>query len=135
MLKVAIVGFGTVGQAVARLLIGDKHKGLQLTHIANRNVGRKKVDWIPSSVVWTDEMSPIIGSDVDVVVELIGGIDAASEWIRESLMNGKSVVTANKQVIADVGPELIALAAGNDRNILFEAAVACLLYTSPSPRD
>ena len=124
MLKVAIVGFGTVGQAVARLLIGDEHKRLQLTHIANRNIDRKKVDWIPSDVVWTDEMSPIIASDVDVVVELIGGIDAAAEWIRASLMNGKSVVTANKQVIADLGPELVVLAARNRRNILFEAAVA-----------
>lgn len=124
MLKVAIVGFGTVGQAVARLLIEGDHKRLQLTHIVNRNIDRKKVDWIPPTVVWTDEMGQVMSSNADVVVELIGGIDSASEWIRESLRRGKSVVTANKQIIAERGPELIALAAKHDCHLLFEAAVA-----------
>ena len=123
-LPVALVGFGTVGRAVARILCDGSQRRLRLTHICNRNVERKRVDWVPPDVVWTDDIDVVLGSDAAVVVEVIGGLEPATAWIRRALEAGKSVVTANKQVIADSGAELEALARGRGAHLGFEAAVA-----------
>ena len=125
-LGVAIVGFGTVGRSVARIVCDAAHPSLRLTHICNRQIDRKRAetDWVPSDVVWTDDIEVVLSSDTDVVVELIGGVDPATEWIRRALQSGKSVVTANKQVIAHDGPELFAEAVAHHRCLGFEAAVA-----------
>ena len=109
-LKVAIVGFGTVGRSVAKVLSSGIHPSLQLTAICNRGVERKKVDWVPPGVQWTDSIDAVIGSDADIVVELMGGLQPAGDLIRRSLQAGKSVVTANKQLISLHGVELLALA-------------------------
>ena len=122
--KVAILGFGTVGQSVARILTKNTPPGLKLTHIYNRRIEEKKIAWVPSTVKWTDDINSVLSSDVDVVVELIGGNDPAEHWIRKALTSGKSVVTANKQVIAESGPELIELAIRHGQIISFEASVA-----------
>ncbi len=122
--RVAIAGFGTVGQAVARNLSGDIHPSLQLTHICNRQVSRKKVDWVAPTVVWTDAFDDILDGSVDVVVELIGGRSPAREWIEKALSAGVAVVTANKQVIAHDGASLGQVARQAERPLLFEAAVA-----------
>ena len=123
-LPVALVGFGTVGRAVARILCDGSQRRLRLTHICNRNVERKRVDWMPPDVVWTDDIDVVLGSDAAVVVEVIGGLEPATAWIRRALEAGKSVVTANKQVIADSGAQLEALARGRGVHLGFEAAVA-----------
>jgi len=122
--KVAILGFGTVGSSVARILAEQKHAPLRLTHIYNRNIRRKKVDWLPANVQWTEDINDIFESDADVVVEVMGGLKPAEEWIRRALNAGKSVVTANKQLIARSGPELTRLAAKMKRHIAFGASVA-----------
>ena len=124
MRTVALVGFGTVGQAVAKILCEGSYDHLRLTHICNRNVGRKKVDWIPADVIWTDDIAEVIDSDTNVMIELIGGLEPALDWIRRSLATGKSVITANKQVIAHSGGLLLNLARKNNCHLLFEAAVA-----------
>jgi homoserine dehydrogenase len=98
--RVGIAGFGTVGQSVARLLCSRKYPNLLLTHIYNRNIQAKKVDWVPGHVVWTDRVEDVLDTGVDIFVELIGGLSPAKEWIEAAIMSGKSVVTANKQVIA-----------------------------------
>ena len=121
---VGIAGFGTVGQAVARILSTDTHPGLRLTHVCNRNIARKKADWVAPDVVWTESFDDLVDSPVDVVVELIGGLSPAREWIERALMAGKSVVTANKQVIAHAGAQLMTQAGQQKRHLLFEAAVA-----------
>ena len=125
-LGVAIVGFGTVGRSVARIVCDGAHPSLRLTHICNRQIDRKRADtdWVPSDVVWTDDIEEVMSSDTDVVVELIGGVDPATDWIRRALQSGKSVVTANKQVIAHHGAQLLDVAAEHDRYLGFEAAVA-----------
>ena len=123
-LKVAIVGFGTVGRSVARVLSSGIHPSLQLTAICNRGVERKKVDWVPAHVQWTDSLDAVIGSDADIVVEVMGGLQPAGDLIRRSLQAGKSVVTANKQLISLHGVELLALARRHKRELLFEASVA-----------
>ena len=121
---VGIAGFGTVGRAVARILSSGAHPGVRLTHVCNRDVARKRVDWAGPEVVWTDSFQTLLDSPVDVVVELIGGQDPARAWIERALAAGKSVVTANKQVMAYCGPALLREAGRRGRQLLFEAAVA-----------
>jgi homoserine dehydrogenase len=123
-MRVAIAGFGTVGRSVARLLQELAPHELQLAVIINRSVDRKRVDWIDPAVRWTDDITEAFGDDVDVIVELIGGRSPAEDWIRDALRCQKSVVTANKLVIAHAGPELLEEAARLGQQLRFEAAVA-----------
>jgi homoserine dehydrogenase len=123
-LRVALVGFGTVGRSVARQLQELAPPELRLTVIVNRDIERKRVDWIDRSVRWSGEIDDALGDDVDIVVELIGGRQPAEAWITRALDAGKSVVTANKQVIAHAGPALLEQAARSRRHLRFEAAVA-----------
>ena len=122
--RVALLGFGTVGQAVARILCSGEMPQIQLTHVFNRNVDAKRVDWVPPSVRWTDSAEEILTSDADIVVELVGGLHPAYEWVRSALLAGKSVVTANKQLMAHYGTELLDLARAQGREMRFEASVA-----------
>jgi len=122
--RVALIGFGTVGRAVARILCEGSDGSLRLTHICNRNVERKKQPWVPRHVVWTDDVQSVLRSDADIVVELIGGLNPAEQIVREALQAGKSVVTANKQLIARHGPDLLELAASRGCQLEFGASVA-----------
>ncbi|MFY9646084.1 MAG: homoserine dehydrogenase [Terriglobales bacterium] len=122
--KIALLGFGTVGSSVAKILCERANTNLRLTHVLNRNVERKKVDWLPSSVKWTEKIDDVLSSDAEIVVEVMGGLDPTESWIRRILSARKSVVTANKQLIARCGPELIALAQSMDQQIHFGASVA-----------
>jgi homoserine dehydrogenase len=123
---VALVGFGTVGRAVAKILCAhrDEAGALPLTHIFNRNVERKKQPWVPGDVLWTEDLNVIFNSDADVIIELIGGLAPAEDLVRRALSAGKSVVTANKQLIARHGPDLMRLAAENGCQLEFGASVA-----------
>jgi len=123
-LRIALFGFGTVGSSVARILVESKPRGLELTHVFNRGVARKRVDWVPSSVVWTEDADAVLASDVDVIVELAGGLDPAASWVRRALEAGKSVVTANKKLIAYQGVDLERLAAAKGGHLKYGAAVA-----------
>ena len=106
--RVANAGFGTVGRSVARRLQDLSPPELRLTAILNRGIERKRVDWVDPSVRWTESIDDALADDVDVFVELIGGRSPAECWILKALQAGKSIVTANKQVIAHRGPELLA---------------------------
>jgi homoserine dehydrogenase len=123
--RIALVGFGTVGSAVARLLQARRteHR-LQLTHVCNRDIARKRVDWIARDVVWTESIEHVLASHSDVVVELMGGLRPAYDLVRRALESGKSVVTANKQLIAHCGAELQQLAKDNGQYLGFGACVA-----------
>src|ERR1700761_2912930 len=123
-MKVAILGFGTVGNSVARILCEHPPKGLELSCIFNRGIDRKRVSWIPSSVLWTDSFDEVLASQPKIVIELAGGLKPAGEWVREALAAGKSVVTANKKLIAGHGPALEELARKHGRQLLYGAAVA-----------
>src|SRR5258708_5156745 len=127
-IKVALLGFGTVGSSVARVLAASKFPGVELTHIFNRNVERKRssaaAKAVPASVIWTDSIDVILRSDVDIVVELMGGLNPVEGWIRKALAAGKSVVTANKQLIAYRGSSLAKLAAQHNVHLVHGAAVA-----------
>ena len=125
-LSIALLGFGTVGASVARIVserpeLADR---IQLTHIFNRGVARKRVDWVPSSVTWTEDFESLLKSRPDVVVEVLGGVDPARDCVRRALQQGIAVVTANKMLLAAHGPELLHLAVTHETQLRFEAAVA-----------
>jgi homoserine dehydrogenase len=128
VVKVALLGFGTVGSSVARVLGASKFPGVELTHIFNRNVERKRSSAagkaVPAAVVWTEDIDVILRSDVDIVVELMGGLNPVEGWIRKALAAGKSVVTANKQLIAYRGSSLATLAKRHNVHLVHGAAVA-----------
>ena len=123
-MKVAILGFGTVGSSVARILCEHPPQGVTLGCIFNRGIDRKRVSWVPSSVVWTEDFDQVLASNPDIVVELAGGLQPASEWVRRSLAAGKSVVTANKKMIAEQGIALEELARRHGCQLHYGAAVA-----------
>jgi homoserine dehydrogenase len=123
-LRIALFGFGTVGSSVARILLESKPEGLELTHVFNRNVARKKAAWVPAGVIWSEDADETLASNVDVIVELAGGLDPAGKWVRQAIEAGKSVVTANKKLIAYHGVELERLAAAKGGHLKYGAAVA-----------
>jgi homoserine dehydrogenase len=123
-LKIALAGFGTVGRSVAKILSQNVNSPFVLTHIFNRNIERKKVDWISPQVRWTERIEDVLGSDADIFVEVVGGLEPAGEWVSKALRAGKSVVTANKLLIADRGAELLRLARQTGRQLQFGASVA-----------
>ena len=123
-LRIALFGFGTVGSSVARILVESHPQGLELTHIYNRGVARKRADWTPEGIIWSEDADAVLASDADVIVELIGGLDPAGTWVRRALEAGKSVITANKKLIAYHGVELERLAASKGGHIKYGAAVA-----------
>ena len=125
-LKVAIAGFGTVGSSVARILTEHPPEGLRLSYIFNRDFERKRANaaWLPPTIQWTNNIDEVLSSDADILVELVGGLEPATTWIRSAVESGKSVVTANKQIIARYGPELVAQAHSRGGHVAFGASVA-----------
>jgi homoserine dehydrogenase len=129
VLRIGLLGFGTVGSSFAEVLAASEATDIRLTHIFNRGVERKRTHerakFVPADAVWTDRVEDVLESaDVDVVVELMGGLDPVEGWLRAALNSGKSVVTANKQLIAYRGAALFALAAEKRVHLLYGAAVA-----------
>jgi homoserine dehydrogenase len=126
--KVALLGFGTVGSSVATVLAAQKFPGIQLTYIFNRNVERKRTSpaakFVPKATVWTEDINAILTSDVDIIIELMGGLNPVESWLRKAITSGKSVVTANKQLIAYRGAGLARLAAQHNVHLVYNAAVA-----------
>lgn len=127
--KVALLGAGTVGTQVARLL-SEQHDllsaragaNLQLIGIAVRHLDAPR-DPVIDRALLTDDPIPLI-EQADIVIELIGGIDVPLKLVRFALGNGVSVVTGNKALLATHGPELYDLAAEKDVDLYYEAAVA-----------
>jgi homoserine dehydrogenase len=125
-LNVALLGFGTVGASVARILVERPELAgrLKLTHVFNRDVARKRAPWMPDTVMWTDDYAQVLASAPDIVVEVVGGVNPAREWVSRAIDRGSSVVTANKMLLAAHGPELLKAAATRGVELRFEAAVA-----------
>lgn len=128
VVKVALLGFGTVGSSVAKLLAERKLPGIALTHVYNRSVARKResaaAKYVPATAKWTENIDDVLKSDVDVVVELMGGLNPVEGWLRKALAAGKHVVTANKQLIAYRGVSLQKLASQNGVQLVYGSAVA-----------
>jgi homoserine dehydrogenase len=130
--RVALLGCGTVGTEVVRLLheqaddltarVGAE---LELVGIAVRRPGRDRGPLpVPAELFTTDALGLVKRDDVDVVVEVVGGIEPARTWLVEALRGGKSVVTANKALLAEDGAALHAAASEGGADLYYEAAVA-----------
>jgi homoserine dehydrogenase len=128
-MKVGLLGCGTVGAAVARMLRENaddvtRRVGAQVevARVAVRDVSRSR-DGVDPALLTTDAAAVVSDPAIDVVCELMGGSDLAGTLILEAFANGKSVVTANKELLATRGKELFDAAEAADRDLYFEAAV------------
>jgi homoserine dehydrogenase len=130
-LKVALLGCGVVGSQVIRLL--DEQDGdlaarvgapLELAGVAVRRLGRKRDVEVDPSLFTTDAEALVTRDDVDIVIEVIGGIEPARTLIVAALSKGKSVVTANKALLAEDGAALHEAARQGNGDLYFEASVA-----------
>ena len=126
--RVALLGFGTVGAAVAQLLAEQAFPGIEITYIFNRDIDRKRfspaAQTVPRSAVWTSDPDEVLASSADVIIETIGGLDPVAGWLSQAIQRGKSVVTANKQLIAYRGADLTELAELHGVHLCYNAAVA-----------
>ncbi|MGA4990972.1 homoserine dehydrogenase [Nonomuraea bangladeshensis] len=130
-LKVALLGCGVVGSQVIRLLHEQADDlaarvgaPLELAGVAVRRLGRKRDVEVDPALLTTDAEALVARDDVDIVVEVIGGIEPARGLIVSALSRGKSVVTANKALLAEDGATLHEAARAGNGDLYFEASVA-----------
>ncbi len=126
--KIGIIGFGTVGEGIYRILKSknDFHpilNQIEIVGIAVKNINKKRDIVLENKLLTNDPYELIDDHNVDVIVEVMGGTDLAKDIIINSLKAGKSVVTANKAVIARYGSEIYTTAAKYGSYVLTEAAV------------
>jgi homoserine dehydrogenase len=131
VVRIGLLGCGNVGAALVQL-IGEQQGAVQartglrleITSVAVRNMSRERGVVLPEGVLTRDAHAVVADPSIDLVVEVIGGIEPARELISTALANGKPVITANKELLANVGTELYSAADGAGVDLLFEAAVA-----------
>src|SRR5450756_1662515 len=132
IVRVGLIGFGTVGRAFARVLTREaadltlrRGVSLSLAAVGTRRADTKRDPGLGTGVRWTEDLASVATDPgIDLVVELLGGIEPANGLIRAALGAGKSVVTANKMLLARHGTELQALAREKGAGLGIEAAVA-----------
>jgi homoserine dehydrogenase len=129
-MRVGVLGCGNVGAALVGLVAGsadavEARTGLRLevTRVAVRNVAKERPVALAPGVLTRDAAAVVVDPGVHVVVEVIGGIEPARTLVLEALKAGKPVVTANKELLANVGDELFTAAEAAGVDLLFEAAV------------
>ncbi len=139
---IGLLGFGTVGTGVVlglqknrALLQSRTGFDLELRRVADLDLDRDRGISLPDGVLSRDAEGLVDSPEVDVVVELIGGLQAARSLIQRALRRGKPVVTANKALLAEHGAELFALAERHGADIYFEASVGGGIPLIRSLRD
>mgnify|MGYP006280246661 CR=1 FL=1 len=131
-IRIGLAGLGTVGTGLVQILENNRSwinkrlgKDLIIKNILVSNLQKNRPILPDAHTVLTDRTQDLIDDpDLDIIVELIGGLDTAYDLIKNSLLAGKSVVTANKALLAERGPELFELAAQRDLGLYYEASVA-----------
>ncbi len=130
-LRVAVLGCGSVGSQVVRLLTEQADDlaarvgaPIELVGVGVRRLDAPREVKVPDGLLTTDVMGLVTRDDVDLVIELIGGIEPSRSLILAALESGASVVTANKALLAEDGSTLFEAAAKADRDLYYEAAVA-----------
>jgi homoserine dehydrogenase len=131
VVRIGLLGCGNVGAALVQLVerqadVIEARTGvrLQISRVAVRNVSRDREVSLPEGVLTRDAHAVVNDPTVDVIVEVMGGIEPARELIATALSHGKPVITANKELLANVGHELWAQSDAAGVDLLFEAAVA-----------
>ena len=123
--SIALLGGGTVGAAVARGLVSRYAEwGIDIAGIAVRDVAKAEATGLGKIAPLTTDPLALAGSDVDLVVELMGGLDPALPVVESALKAGRPVVTANKLLLANFGARLESLARASGAALRFESAVA-----------
>ena len=129
MFKIGVCGFGTVGKNLVShflkyqdLISNNCNEKITISVIADRSIEKKKFD--NDNIQFSSDILSVVQSDCDLIIELVGGVDVAKELVTKAIQNNKSVITANKALIAEHGDELFQLS--NKYNVYFgfEAAVA-----------
>lgn len=121
-IKIGLIGLGTVGSGVYKTL--KDSSVVEIIKIAVKNINKpRNINGLDKSVL-TDNPYDVVNSDADIVVELIGGLDPAFDLIKTAILNGKHIVTANKELLAKRGEELFNFAEEHNKVILYEAAIA-----------
>lgn len=130
-IRVGLLGAGTVGSQTARLIVEQfnelkKRTGaeIELAGVACLHPEEVDAPWIKRDLLTTDTASLCAREDIDIIVELIGGLEPAHTFVKSALCHGKSVVTANKALLAKFGPELYECAESHGVDLYFEASVA-----------
>ena len=131
VVRIGVLGCGNVGAAFVRLV---EQQGatiqlrtgirLEVVSVAVRNMSRDRDVQLPEGLLTRDAHAVVADPSIDLIVEVIGGIEPARELIAAALAAGKPVITANKELLANVGGELYAAADAAGVDLLFEAAVA-----------
>ena len=130
-LNLALLGCGTVGGGVAKVLLEQRERitqragrPLNLKRVVMRDLSKPRAIPLPRDLLGTDINAAVTDANVQVVVELIGGVDVARTAVLAALAAGKHVVTANKALLAQHGPEVFEAAHRAERVVAFEASVA-----------
>lgn len=122
-IKIGLIGLGTVGSGVFKTL--RSFDNVEVVKIAVKNINKpRNIDGLDNSIVTDKPFEVVNDPEVDIVVELIGGVEPAFELIKTAIKNGKHIVTANKELLAKKGEELFNYAEEHNRVILYEAAIA-----------
>ncbi len=121
-LRIGIIGLGTVGCGVYKTL--QNSEDIEIVQIAVKNINKQRGVDVPSGMLTDNPYDLVHNPSIDVVVELIGGVEPAYDYISEAIKSGKHIVTANKELLAKRGEELFNLAEEYNRVVLYEAAIA-----------
>lgn len=141
-INIGLLGCGTVGTGVAKLLIENKDlltarvgADLNLKWVADIDIETDRGIQFPEGVLTTDAQKLLTDPDIDMVIEMIGGDGIAKDFMLQAINNGKHIVTANKALLAAHGNELFAAAARNGVDLAFEASVGGCMPIIKSVRE
>ena len=166
--KIGLLGYGTVGTGTAEIILDSSGRNsllqdIEIARVGVRTLNKPRFPELAAGLITTDLETIVNDPEIDIIVELLGGLEPSRTLILKAIANGKHIVTANKAVIARHGAEIYTAANQAGVYVLLEAAVGggipvikplkqslgvnriqtvigiingtCLLYTSTSPRD
>lgn len=122
-IKIGLIGLGTVGSGVYKTL--QNFENVEIVKIAVRNKSKKRnIEGLDESIITENPYEVVNDPEIQIVAELIGGLEPAFDLIKAAITNGKHIVTANKELLAKHGEELFKFAEANNKVVLYEAAIA-----------
>lgn len=122
-IKIGLIGLGTVGSGVFKTL--QNFKNVEVVKIAVHNKNKKRnIEGLDESIITDNAYEVVNNPEIQIVAELVGGINPAFDLIKTAIKNGKHIVTANKELLAKHGEELFNFAEENNKVVLYEAAIA-----------
>ncbi|GAW93246.1 homoserine dehydrogenase [Calderihabitans maritimus] len=129
--QIGLLGLGTVGTGVLKVLTQNSSdieqkvgKKIEVKKILVRDINKPRRVEVDPSLLTTEVQDILEDEDIDIVVEVMGGIEPAKDYVLEALHRGKNVVTANKDLLAEYGKELFEASAEHSSDLFFEASVA-----------